>query len=234
MMANIKHIYIIILLLSINYSFGQVNHSKDKPKKVVIVPLAKERAYTKWSAKAGGNVSVIFLARNTKDNNNSPGLCGGLTYEVNNFLRISSLYSRFRPINIEPTWYNIKANTYEVNLEVVARFPNNKTLLYPFAGFSYNTFTGFFTGELDYLNLKEFYKANTTIKNNWLGLNLGIGIEHHFGILGIFVDYRMRVGKQDGSINIMDVCYTFGLKVRFPYGKLAKSLNHINDRFYWF
>lgn len=234
MIANIKHIYIIILLLSINYSFGQVNHSKDKPKKVVIVPLVKERAYTKWSAKAGGNVSVIFLARNTKDNNNSPGLCGGLTYEVNNFLRISSLYSRFRPINIEPTWYNIKANTYEMNLEVVARFPNNKTLLYPFAGFSYNTFTGFFTGELDYLNLKEFYKANTTIKNNWLGLNLGTGIEHHFGILGIFVDYRMRVGKQDGSINIMDVCYTFGLKVRFPYGKLAKSLNHINDRFYWF
>ena len=234
MMANIKHIYIIILLLSINYSFGQVNHSKDKPKKVVIVPLAKERAYTKWSAKAGGNVSVIFLARNTKDNNNSPGLCGGLTYEVNNFLRISSLYSRFRPINIEPTWYNIKANTYEMNLEVVARFPNKKTLLYPFAGFSYNTFSGFFTGELDYLNLKEFYKANTTIKNNWLGLNLGIGIEHHFGILGIFVDYRMRVGKQDGSINIMDVCYTFGLNVRFPYGKLAKSLNHINDRFYWF
>ena len=234
MIAKIKYIFVFILLLSFNYSFGQATNKKVTPKKAVLVPLAKERAYTKWSAKVGANLSVIFLARNTKDNNNSPGYCGGLTYEVNNFIRISSLCTRFRPINIEPTWYDIKANTYEMNLEVVARFPNKKTLLYPFAGFSYNTFSGFFTGELDYLNLKEFYKANTTIQNNWLGLNLGTGIEHNFGIFGIFIDYRMRVGKQDGSINIMDVCYTGGLKVRFPYGKLAKSLDHINDRFYWF
>ena len=204
MIAKIKYIFVFILLLSFNYSFGQATNKKVTPKKAVLVPLAKERAYTKWSAKAGANLSVIFLARNTKDNNNSPGYFGGLTYEVNNFIRISSLYTK------------------------------KKTLLYPFAGFSYNTFSGFFTGELDYLNLKEFYKANTTIQNNWLGLNLGTGIEHNFGILGIFIDYRMRVGKQDGSINIMDVCYTGGLKVRFPYGKLAKSLDHINDRFYWF
>ncbi len=234
MIKQLNYFFSFIIILTINYSFGQVNHSKDLPKKAVIVPMAKERPYTKWSAKAGANVSVIFLARNTKDNNNSPGICGGLTYEVNNFVRVSTLYTRFRPINIEPTWYDINANSYEINLEVMARFPNKKTLLYPFAGFSYNTFKGFFTGELDYLNLKEFYKANSTIRNNWLGLNLGTGIEHNFGILGLFIDYRMRVGKQDGSINIMDVCYTGGLKVRFPYGKIAKSLDHINDRFYWF
>ena len=46
----------------------------------------------------------------------------------------------------------------------MAKFPNNKTLLYPFAGFSYNTFKGFFTGQLDYLNLKEYYKVNSEIK----------------------------------------------------------------------
>ncbi len=234
MIKQLNYFLSFIIILTINNSFGQVNHSKDLPKKTLIVPITKERPYTKWSAKAGANVSVIFLARNTKDNNNSPGVCGGLTYEVNNFVRVSTLYTQFRPINIEPTWYDINANSYEMNLEVMARFPNKKTLLYPFAGLSYNTFKGFFTGELDYLNLKEFYKSNTTIKNNWLGLNLGTGIEHNFGILGLFIDYRMRVGKQDGSINIMDVCYTGGVKVRFPYGKIAKSLDHINDRFYWF
>lgn len=204
------------------------------PKNVKTIPLPKERDYTNLSMKAGANNSVIFLARNTKDNNNVLGYCAGLTYDVNNFVRVSSLYTHFKPINIEPTWFNIKANTFEVNLEVMAKFPNNKTLLYPFAGLSYNTFKGFFTGQLDYLNLKEYYKVNSEIKNNWLGLNLGTGIEHQFDFIGVFIDYRMRVGKQDKVINIMDVCYTGGIKIKFPYGKLVKTLTHINDRFYWF
>jgi len=204
------------------------------PKNIKTSSLPKERDYTNLSMKVGANNSVIFLARNTKDNNNVLGYCGGFTYDVNDFVRVSSLYTHFKPINIEPTWLNIKANTFELNLEVVAKFPNNKTLLYPFAGFSYNTFKGFFTGQLDYLNLKEYYKVNTEIKNNWLGLNLGTGIEHQFDLLGIFIDYRMRVGKQDKVINIMDVCYTGGIKIKFPHGKLLKTLTHINDRFYWF
>jgi hypothetical protein len=46
----------------------------------------------------------------------------------------------------------------------------------------------------------------------------------------------MRVGKQEDAagVNIMDVCYTGGLKVRFPYGKGAKRFAQkfrTNDRF---
>ena len=187
----------------------------------------KETTYTRWSAKAGANISVVYLARNVKDNNNAPGFCGGINYEVNNFIRVSTLYSYFRPINIEPTWLNVRASSYEMNLEMVARFPNRKTLLYPFFGVSYNTYDGFFTGELDYLNLKEYYAANSVVRNRWLGLNFGTGMEHNFGILGVFVDYRMRVGKQEEGIgiNIMDVCYTGGLKVTFPEGKGFKKFS---------
>jgi hypothetical protein len=204
----------------------------NTPKKT----LDKGPKYTRWSIKGGGNISVIYLARNVKEKNNEPGYCGGLTYEINNFVRVSSLVTSFRPINIEPTWLNVKANTYEANLEILARFPNQKTLLYPFAGFSYNTYSGFFTGQSDYLNLKEYYAVNSTIKNQWLGFNLGTGLEHNFGILGVFIDYRMRIGKQEKAINIMDVCYTGGLKIRFPYGKLAKRISSAsgNDRFHWF
>lgn len=194
----------------------------------------KERSYTKFSLKAGTNISVVYLARNTKDNNNVPGICGGLTYEINDFVRIATLYSHFKPINIEPTWYDVKANTYEANLEIMAKFPNKKTILYPFAGFSYNTFEGFFTGQRDYLNLKEYYTANTTVSNKWIGLNLGTGMEHNFGILGVFIDYRMRVGRYEKNLNIMDVCYTGGLKCRLPYGKLAKRFDHLNDKYTWF
>ena len=223
----------IFFALFANTVFAQI---RTTAKTTTITPAKKikDPQYTRWSAKAGGNISVIFLARNIKDKNNEPGFCGGFTYEINNFVRISSLYSHFKPINIEPTWYNVKANTYEANLEVMAKFPNKKTLLYPFVGISFNTYKGFFTGQNDFLNLREFYPVNTTVKNNWLGLNLGTGIEHNFGILGLFLDYRMRVGKQDKEINIMDVCYTGGVKVRFPYGKFAKSVAHMNDRFHWF
>ncbi len=234
-------IYIFLLLCLFNVlAIAQV-----KPARTIKTPVRaastpsltpKQTQYTRWSAKAGANISVVYLARNIKDNNNAPGYCGGLNYEINNFIRVSTLYSYFRPINIEPTWLNVRASTTEMNLEMVAHFPNKKTLLYPFIGASYNTYDGFFTGQLDYLNLKEYYAVNTVVRNRWFGLNLGTGIEHNFGILGMFLDYRMRVGKQEDAtgVNIMDVCYTAGLKVPFPYGKGAKKFAQkfrTNDRF---
>lgn len=235
MSNNYFIILFVTLLLWTNTTFSQVKKlTKPVEKETPIIKPEKERPYTKWSLKAGGNISVIYLARNVKEKNNEPGYCGGLTYEVNNFVRVAALYTRFRPINIKPTWLDVRANSYEVNMEILARFPNNKTLLYPFFGFSYNTYSGYFTGESNFLNLREYYPVNSTVTNNWAGLNFGVGLEHNFGILGLFIDYRMRVGKQETAINIMDVCYTGGLKVRFPYGKLAKRYATPNDRFHWF
>lgn len=229
------------MVLCVLYTFGiaQTRPAPRTARTATVAPKTikpKETKYTKWSAKAGANISVVYLARNVKDNNNAPGFCGGINYEINNFLRVATLYSYFRPINIEPTWLNVRASSYEMNVEMVAHFPNKKTLLYPFVGVSYNTYDGFFTGQLDYLNLKEYYSANSMVRNRWFGLNFGTGIEHNFGLVGIFVDYRMRVGKQEDGIgvNIMDVCYTGGLKVRFPYGKGARKFSKIfrtHDRF---
>ena len=226
-------ICLLIITLSSTSMYSQVSKTA---KTHSITPLKKDKEppYTQWSLKAGANLSVIYLARNIKEKNNEPGYCGGLTYEANHFIRIATLYTRFQPTNIKPTWLDVKASSYEVNMEIMARFPNKKTLLYPFVGVSYNTYQGFFTGESDYLGLREYYSVNSIVKNRWFGLNLGTGLEHNFGILGIFVDYRMRVGKEEEAINIMDVCYTAGLKVTFPYGKLAKTLANPNDRFHWF
>jgi hypothetical protein len=232
-----KNIYSFLILCLLNVFcldtyFAQIKKPVDS-KPLPIKPV-KEKKYLKLSVKAGANLSVVYLARNIKEDNNEPGYSGGLTYEVNNFVRVSGLYTQFKPLNIAPTWLNVKAKTIEANLEVLANFPNGKTLLYPFAGVSYNSFSGLFTGESDYLNLKEFYQSNTIVKNNYLGLNLGTGIEHTFGVIGLYLDYRMRVGKQDGNINIMDVCYTGGVKIHFPYGKAAKSVFHYNDKYHWF
>lgn len=202
-----------------------------------IAPAKAARQYSKLSLKAGANLSVIYLARNVKENNNEPGYSLGGVYAFNGLLRLSALYTAFRTLNIEPTWENVKAHTYEANLELLARFPNKKTMVYPFAGLSYNTYKGFFTGQNDWLNLKEFYAANSVVSNQWLGLNLGLGLEHNFGPLGLYLDYRMRVGRQDKAINVMDVCYSGGVKVNLPKMKAGgghKKLFHFNDRFHWF
>ncbi len=230
--------FVLLLFASVSCKLiAQIKTAKlptAKTKTLTPTPKQKETQYMRWSIKAGANISVIYLARNTKDNNNEPGYSGGLNFDINNFVRVSTLFTHFRPIDIDPTWRNIKANSGEVNLEIIAKFPNKKTMLYPFVGLSYNSYKGYFTGEQDYLNLKEYYAVNTVIKNNWVGLNLGTGIEHNFGVLGIYLDYRMRVGKQEKAFNIMDVCYTGGIKVRLPYGKVAKRFISPGQRFFWF
>ena len=60
MIKQLNYFFSFIIILTINNSFGQVNHSKDLPKKTLIVPIAKERPYTKWSAKAGANVLFFW------------------------------------------------------------------------------------------------------------------------------------------------------------------------------
>jgi hypothetical protein len=188
---------------------------KAKSKTITSSPKAKEVEYGPWSIKIGASKSILYLAKNINDHNYGLGYCGGIGYEVNNFLRLSSLYTYYKPSNISPTWQNIKANTFEINLEIVAGFPNKKTLLYPFVGLSYNS-----------LNLHNSYLINSTINNKWLGINLGTGLEHNFGIIGIYIDYRMRVGKEDKAYNVMDICYTGGIKIRIP-GEKNKHTNVI-------
>lgn len=185
-----------------------------------------EMVKTNFEAGAGIMGSVLYLSRNIKEDNDALGYTFVANYGGHKLLRYSIQYTYYKPINIEPTWYTIRANTFEFNTEILARFPNNKTYLYPFLGLSYNTFKGYFTGANDYLNLRETYRPNTNVINNWLGLNLGTGFEHAFGPVVIFFDYRMRIGRERGwSFNIMDVCYGGGLRVKL-FMPTFKSIFH--------
>lgn len=222
------------LILFLNHSFKAQTKTKNNSKTKIALktsPKKKETYYKKWSVKVGGNLNAIFLSFDTKEQKNKPGICAGLSYKINNFVRVSSLYSHFNPINTEPTRVNVKANTYEMNLEIMTYFPNKKTLVYPFAGISFNTSKSTFTGVNDNLNLKNSYTINSTIQNQWVGLNVGAGIEHNFGIIGLFVDYRMRFGKQEKVFNILEVCYTAGIKLRIPSKEGEGTAYYQNPRY---
>lgn len=196
----------------------------------------------KTNFEIGGGVmgSVLYLSRNVKEGNDAIGYTAMANYASKGLFRFSMQYTYYKPINIEPTWYTIRANSLEANVEVIARFKNPNTFFYPFAGISYNSFNGYFTGQNDYLNLREKYVPNTTIKNDWFGLNLGTGFEHAFGPVVIYFDYRMRIGQMEkaGSLNIMDVCYGGGIRLKLYVPTIKSSARFIfhsfNNRYNWF
>src|SRR5205085_12376021 len=113
----------------------------------------------------GAMGSVLYLSRNIKEKNDAYGYTFSANYGGTNLLRLGIQYTYYQPLNIAPTWYNINAQSIEANLEIIARFQDNKSYLYPFVGLSYNTFRGYFTGLNDYLNLFQYYKINSTVTN---------------------------------------------------------------------
>jgi hypothetical protein len=200
--------YIAVLFLFGPSVFAQLHVAK---------PIKTYPKYTNFYVGGGVGRSVLFLERNVKENNDATGFYLTAQYGGSKLLRLSADYTQYRPADISPTWYNIKANTMELNLHVIARFNHSHAFFYPLAGLSYNRFKGYFTGRNDYLNLAARYPTNTIVATNWLGLNIGTGYEYFYKNVGFYAEYKMRVGANNGRerrLNIMDVCYSFGLKFK--------------------
>lgn len=230
------------LLLAFETTYAQ------KPGTSIVTPYKKPKPKKKegpsTNIELGGGImgSVIYLSRNINEKNDAFGATFIANYGggQDKLIRYSIQYTKYFPIDIAPTWYNVQAQTFESNVEMMVYFKNQKTILYPFAGVSYNTFKGFFTGANDYLNLHKQYGFNQTVSNHWFGVNIGTGAEHSFGPVVIFVDYKMRVGRLEGgaSFTIMDVCYSGGIRVKLSvppaHIALRKLYRGINDKYHWF
>jgi hypothetical protein len=234
-------IYVAVFLAaSSTISLSQTNKIKPKPRPIKEPPAKKklfeEEGKTNFQFGGGIMSSVVYLSRNVNDKNDARGWTVMGSYGGNKLFRVSAQYTQYFPINIAPTWYNVKANTIESNLEWMVYFKNKKSILYPLVGLSYNTFKGYFTGFNDYLNLKSVYKTNTTVSSRWLGLNVGTGFEHAFGPVVLFIDYKMRVGKMEErfSFTIMDVCYSGGVRLKLWIPTLKKLRLGLKDKYHWF
>ncbi|HQQ94964.1 MAG TPA: hypothetical protein PLQ93_10445 [Bacteroidia bacterium] len=182
----------------------------------VVKPVKKPKLLeTRLGLGAGLAGSVLYLERNVKENNNARGFHFSAVYGISSLFRSSLEYTYYKTIDIAPTWYNIKASTIEWNLHIMARFSEGKAYFYPIIGLSYNSFSGYFTGVNDFLNLKAVYPINQDVSSKWLGLNVGTGYEYYFKHLSFFMDYKMRVGRSDSykNLNIMDVCLSAGLRL---------------------
>ncbi|PBQ33576.1 hypothetical protein CNR22_17945 [Sphingobacteriaceae bacterium] len=206
--------------------FAQSPQRTGKPlAKPQLKPAPKKHSRTTNLAFGlGVTRSVVYLARNVKPDNDATGLHSSVLYGGKKLFRVSLEYTRYKTINIEPTWYNIRASVIELNGHLLARFKSNNAYFYPLFGISYNLFSGTYTGINDYLNLSSLYAKNQKVNTRWWGFNIGTGYEFYFKPGSLFLDYKMRVGITEGKkqLNIQDVCITAGLrinlKVRSLYG----------------
>lgn len=219
----LKHLFIICFVL---LSFSLKSQLKTAK------PIKTHAKYSNFALGIGATRSVLYLNRNVKENNDATGLHFSLIYGGNKNLRLSTEYSYFFPINIEPTWFNIRAKCIESNLHIIARFTKTKAYFYPIVGISYNEFSGFFTGRNDFLNLTDKYGKNTHVKTIWYGLNVGTGYEYYIYNFSLFLDYKMRIGlAEKKQLNIMDVCFTAGLRYNFKVPTLYKLFNGTKSRY---
>lgn len=189
--------------------------TKPVPKKNIKPAPKKPSRTTNLAFGLAVSRSVVYLARNVKPDNDATGLHGSVLYGGKKLFRVSLEYTRYKTIDIAPTWYNIKASTLELNGHLLARFKSKNAYFYPLFGISYNLFSGTFTGINDYLNLGSLYEKNQKVVTRWWGFNVGTGYEFYFRPGSVFLDYKMRVGMTEGKkqLNIQDVCITAGLRI---------------------
>ncbi len=199
----------------------------------LVKPVKTRAKTTNLAIGFGAAKSVLYLNRNVKENNDASGLQASLVYGGSNIFRFSFEYTFYRPINIAPTWYDIKASTFEANMHVIARFKNTDAIFYPLIGISYNTFSGFFTGKNDFLNLVNKYKPNQRAVTQWLGVNIGTGYELFLKRVSFFLDYKMRVGFTDGKkqLNIVDVCFGGGIRYNLKAPSIYKLFRGTRSRY---
>ncbi len=200
----------------------------------VIKPVVKPAKRTNLAIGYGRSRSVVYLNRNVKQDNDARGHHLTLIYGGNRLIRFSGEFTIYNLKDIAPTWYDIRANTVEANIHFLARFQSNKALFYPIAGLSYNSFTGFFTGQNDFLNLRSLYPINQRVKTTWIGLNVGTGFEYFFKPGSFYVDYKMRLGFAEGTenFNIMDVCFTAGLRYNLRVPSVYSLFRGTRSRYF--
>jgi hypothetical protein len=188
---------------------------------------------TRFAVGAGITRSVLFLARNTKANNDAYGYNLQAIYTISQLMRLTTEFTRYFPINIAPTWYNVRAFTVESNMHFITRFQDSETYFYPMLGISYNVFEGFFTGQNDFLNLRSVYPMQKTVISRWGGFNAGLGFEQFFNHFSVFGEFKMRVGISEGynDLTILDVCYSAGLRYTIHTHPLHKIYRGTRSRY---
>lgn len=213
---------------------GGVSYAQEKKEQKT--PVKTKSKTSELGIGVGMASSSVFLAQNVLNRNNALGYYANMVYgSTAKPFRLSGEYTHYNNINIAPTWRDIKANCTELNLHSLWRFRSVKSYLFLITGVSCNVFSGYFTGQNDFLNFSSVYTPNQIATRTWWGFNAGLGYEIYYKDVCAFATYKMRVGnvKQKSELNIMDVCMAFGLRynVSFPSPSFKRIFRGTRSRY---
>lgn len=216
-------LHISFTLLFLQNAFCQVR---------TIKPVKTHPRQTNFGIGGGVTRSFVFLPRNVKEHDDVTGFHASLIYGGEKIFRGNLEYTYYKKINIEPTWYDIRAYTIEMNMQAIARFQKTRTYFYPVFGLSYNSFKGYFTGVDDFLHLSYKYQKNQTVNTRWIGLNIGSGFEQYIKQFSLYGEYKLRIGNGDNKqLTIMDVCFTFGARYYIRVPSIYKLFSGTKSRY---
>ena len=227
MFRFIPYLLMITFLANVN--------AQVRPKLRTVKPVKQKKipASTDLGIGLGATNSVLFLPRNVKERNNAIGYTASMVYGGNKPFRASVEYTRYNSVSVEPTWYNIKASTLELNGHALYQSKEH-IYFYLIGGVSYNVFSGYFTGLNDYMNLSARYRKDTEVKTKWLGFNAGVGLEYKIKKITLSGSFKMRLGRSDGynDFNIQDVCYAFGIRYNLRVPSVYKLFKGPRNRYF--
>ena len=187
--------------------------------------------FAQYNKDIGINYTNTYLLRFTKFGTNTGGY--GLSFSIgkpNNSLRLTTQFVRLNTFSITPAWENVKAYSIESNIELLAHLENSKTVIYPFAGISYQHISGKFTGIQDYSGLRYNYITNSRVITLGPAINLGVGIEQPFKKIKLCAHYRMHVGRSENRIMITDICVDAGVKYNLDIQSEHKKSNDTKEK----
>jgi hypothetical protein len=179
----------------------------------------------------GSSFSGIDIYRNYLENPHRFGINPRLYYEFSNTLRLGGGFTRISRFTFAPSWQRLGSYVAELDLHMMARIKEERSIFYIITGVCFNKWKGHFLQQSAYYDAVAGYEPNTTISNSWLGLNAGVGVERAFRHFEIFAEYKYRFTKTEIVFGIADVSVNLGIKKKILFKKIFRRLT---DKYHWF
>lgn len=208
-----------------------------------IKEIKKKQSDPVFSFGFGANLSSVNVFRNYKENPYNLGLNTRLAYNFNDNIRFVAEYTRTKKFDLNPTWLNIKSQSFVISTNAVGYIKDQDVMIYTISGLCIQSWNGYYTGLQDFSTAQFYYTDNTYIRNRNICLDLGIGFERPFPGFNLYGDFRYRFANIDNRFGITDANYNLGIK--FPIIVKQKGLNKKHpkkkrklfkgsDKYHWF
>ena len=197
----------------------------------------------KYFIGAGASLSTINMNREPEGHaRRGMNFKAGIKFSP--VFRITSEYTNQFAYSIEPAWKLIHSQSYELSANLLANLVDANASFYTITGLSFQHWRGHFTGVDHYFQLVDLGRTPKDFSTNWGSVIVGCGFEKIIDRFSFFAEFKYRISKKQENVplNIIDACYTTGLKYSFNNSHSSKDkLPHKrhffripNDKYHWF